>query len=393
MGGGFGGGHMGGGFGGFSGGRGGFGGYSGGHIGGYSGGMRSGSVPSIGSSRGAASIGGAGRNTANSFTSRHVGGTVTQGYRGVNGTNALRSTGTHAQSLVNHRTGLSAPNNAQFLHNHQVATGTAGTATMGTAARNLATARSVGGWNHGSNWNGAAWRNHMGHHHGFNRNFFFFPFFGFGYPFFGFGFWPYYGYGYGGYGYGYGYGYPYYSYGMYGNALPYDVAQATDDTAQPGSKSDAQVLADQGEADFKKGDYKAAAYSWRHAAVDDPKNGVILMMLSQALFATGKYDEAAGAAQQAMQFLPEDEWGVVITNYKELYGKTGDYTTQLRALEKSVKDKGDDPATRFLLGFHYAYLGYPSHAVKQLDKALELAPQDELAKKVRELMAAKLPKQ
>ncbi|HEV3005343.1 MAG TPA: tetratricopeptide repeat protein, partial [Pirellulales bacterium] len=201
------------------------------------------------------------------------------------------------------------------------------------------------------------------------------------------------GYGYGGYGYGYGYGYPYYNYGMYGNALPYDVAQATDDAAQPGSKSDAQVLADQGESDFKKGDYKAAAYAWRHAAVDDPKNGVILMMLSQALFATGKYDEAAGAAQQAMQFLPDDQWGVVITNYRELYGKTGDYTSQLRALEKSVKDHGDDPATRFLLGFHYAYLGYPSHAVKQLDKTLELAPQDDLAKKVRDLMAAKLSKQ
>jgi tetratricopeptide (TPR) repeat protein len=83
----------------------------------------------------------------------------------------------------------------------------------------------------------------------------------------------------------------------------------------------------------------------------------------------------------------------VITNYRELYGKTGDYTSQLRALEKSVKDHGDDPATRFLLGFHYAYLGYPSHAVKQLDKTLELAPQDDLAKKVRDLMAAKLSKQ
>jgi Flp pilus assembly protein TadD len=169
-------------------------------------------------------------------------------------------------------------------------------------------------------------------------------------------------------------------------------ADPNNGNAATGSTTDAQVLAEKGEADFKKGDYKAAAYSWRHAALDDPQNGVILMMLGQALFATGQYDEAAGAVQQAMQLLTDDQWGVVVTNYRELYGKTGDYTNQLRALEKAIKQKPDDPGTRFLLGYHYAYLGYPSHAVKQLDKALELAPQDELAKKLRDLMSAKVPK-
>jgi len=216
------------------------------------------------------------------------------------------------------------------------------------------------------------------HHRGFGSSFI-----GFGFPFLGFGFWPY-GYGYGGYGYGgYGYGYPYYNYGTYSN---YGVAPNAA-TAQ----TDAQVFAEKGEADFKKGDYKAAVYAWRHAALDDPQNGVIHMMLAQALFATGQFDEAAGATQHAMQLLQEDQWGVVVTNYRELYGKVGAYTSQLRVLEKSVKQKPDDPATRFLLGFHYAYLGYPSHAVKQLDKTVSLAPQDELAKKLRDLMAAKLP--
>jgi hypothetical protein len=61
-------------------------------------------------------------------------------------------------------------------------------------------------------------------------------------------------------------------------------------------------------------------------------------------------------------------------------------------LEKAVKDKPEDPAQRFLLGFHYAYLGYPQNAVDQLERGLKVAPQDEMAKQLRDEMRAKLPK-
>ena len=116
------------------------------------------------------------------------------------------------------------------------------------------------------------------------------------------------------------------------------------------------------------------------------------MMLGQALFATGNFDEAAGATQAAMQTLPKDQWGVVASNYKELYGSVQDYTNQLRALEKAVSDKPDHPGQRFLLGFHYGYLGFPQQSVDQLDKVLKLAPTDEVAKKLRDEMQTKLPK-
>ncbi|HUY36093.1 MAG TPA: hypothetical protein VMV69_25360 [Pirellulales bacterium] len=407
--GGFGGGHHGGGFGGYGGGYhgGGLGGYGGGYHGGGGmpvGGHNVGGAHSIGGTHGAGNVGGATHHNTNTFTNRHVGGqtrNVTQGFRGVSNANALA--GTHAQSLLNHRAGLTTANNSQFLRNHQV--------NAGTLGHNPATARTIGAGNMAAGNMAAgnmAMHHNMGnqgfnHHHGFNHRGFG-QFFGFGYPFFGLGFWPYGfgyggygGYGYGGYGYGgyggYGYGYPYYNYGMYDNGAYLAPTVANANTAQTGSTTDAQVFAEKGEADFKKGDYKAAVYSWRHAALDDPKNGVIHMMLAQALFATGQYNEAAGATQLAMQLLREDQWGVVVTNYRELYGRVGAYTSQLRALEKSAKQKPDDPATRFLLGFHYAYLGYPSHAVKQLDKTVELAPQDDLAKKLRDVMAAKLPNQ
>jgi tetratricopeptide (TPR) repeat protein len=158
----------------------------------------------------------------------------------------------------------------------------------------------------------------------------------------------------------------------------------------PATSNAAGNFSEQGETAFKAGDYKGAAYAWRHALVDDPQNPVMLMMLGQALFANGQFNEAAGATQAAMQMMPKDKWGVVVTNFRDLYGNAGDYTPQLRALEKAVKDKPEDPAQRFLLGFHYAYLGYPKQAVDQLDKVLELQPKDEASKQLRDEMKAKL---
>ena len=68
-------------------------------------------------------------------------------------------------------------------------------------------------------------------------------------------------------------------------------------------------------------------------------------MFAQALFATGKFDESAGAVQQAMVMLPPDQWGVVVKNYTELYPKVAEYTKQLRALETAVKEQPDSPAS------------------------------------------------
>ncbi len=114
------------------------------------------------------------------------------------------------------------------------------------------------------------------------------------------------------------------------------------------------------------------------------------MMMSQALFAIGQYDEAAGAVQAGMNVLPEDKWGTVVSNYTQLYGNSQDYTDQLKALEKARDAKPDSPALRFLLGYHYGYLGYAKQAVRELDKAMQIEPRDPVSRRVRDIFAAKL---
>jgi len=171
-------------------------------------------------------------------------------------------------------------------------------------------------------------------------------------------------------------------------------AQVENDTTTTAAPSvddiTAADFAGQGEANFKAGKYQAAARDFRHALVDDPTNAGVLMLLGQTAFAMGQYNEAAGATELAMKLLPDDKWGSVITNYTQLYGKPQDYTDQLRALEKARDQKPDDPAVRFLLGFHYYYLGHTKEALAELDKAIQLQPQDPFARQLRNMTASKL---
>jgi tetratricopeptide (TPR) repeat protein len=212
---------------------------------------------------------------------------------------------------------------------------------------------------------------------------------------------PYYGYGgrWGGYGNRWaGYGYPYgFAYG-YGYGSPYAVYSGDTIATQPPQTVTADTTSSddyivQGEQAFRAGQYEMAARHWQHAMVDNPNNGAVLALLAQALFQMGQWPSAAGTVQAAMQILPEREWGAVVKNYTQLYGNVGDYTNQLKVLEKARDSNPEDPAVRFLLGHHFGFLGYPKQAVTELDKVLDLQPRDVAAYKLRTLLAkqANLP--
>jgi tetratricopeptide (TPR) repeat protein len=293
-----------------------------------------------------------------------------------------------------------------------------------------------------------------GYGYGFRRGFGFglgfYPYYyGYGYPYYygypGYSYasylnyYPYYnnygGYGYGNYGYG-GSGYPA-TYGSY--AYPYDTTTyngyaaatapyganysggpsgalpaagnviaatapgpspiADDPNPQTAAQDNAPRSVDditaadfsgQGELDFKAGKYDPAARNFRHALVDDPSNAAVLMLLGQALFATGQYDEAAGATAMAMQSLPPDKWGAVLENYQQLYGRVEDYAGQLRALEKARDAKPDSPGLHFLLGFQYGFSGHPAQAIAELGKTLAIEPKDQMAKALGDHLRSKL---
>jgi hypothetical protein len=171
-------------------------------------------------------------------------------------------------------------------------------------------------------------------------------------------------------------------------ALPaqLDVPEETKEAEQIESSGGSSEFVRQGEAALKARDYRSAVRAWRHAVVDDPKNGTTIMMLAQALFAAGEYDEAAAAAQQAMMLLPEEKWREAVSKFRGFYTNTQDYTDQLTKLEKAVEGYPNDPSLRFELGFQYANSNHPDLALRELDKLLEMAPQDQIGRKLRDLV-------
>lgn len=284
------------------------------------------------------------------------------------GSSGSQSGGMHSGGVIGGARAASSVGTGASRHGGAFIANHAGVARTGTGAAG----------HHGNGW--------RGYRHGY-------PYFGYGYGFGGWWLssllnWP------GGYGYG-SYGYGYYGPGAYASRDPSATGLATDDAAAVSGGSlaaNAGRFADAGETAFRAGDYQGAVYAWRHAVLDDPQNPVLVMLLGHALFATGQFDEAAGATQAAMHTLPKDQWGVVVVNFRELYGNAPDYTAQLRALETAVAEKPTNPALRFLAGFHYACLGYPQQAIDQLDKGLKVEPRDEMAKQLRDEMQSKLPK-
>jgi tetratricopeptide (TPR) repeat protein len=163
------------------------------------------------------------------------------------------------------------------------------------------------------------------------------------------------------------------------------------DVTEPQAAS-SEPFDQQGEDAFRARDYMAANRAWQHAVVDDPSNGALAMKLALALFAVGEYQEAAGATQRVLMLLPQEKWGQVVSDHKKLYANPKDYLDQLRSLSKAAADKPNDPALRFLLGFHYGYSGRVADALRELDKLVQLEPKDRLGSKLRDLMAGKAHK-
>jgi len=191
---------------------------------------------------------------------------------------------------------------------------------------------------------------------------------------------------------------PYYS-----DENPYDVDNSVSLSADNGDYAPPSITSEpapissesfdrQGDRAFRARDYMAANRDWQHAVVDDPSNGTLAMKLALALFAVGKYREAAGMTQQLLMLLPQEKWGQSITDYKKLYSNPKDYSDQLKSLAKAAADKPNDPALRFLLGFHYGYSGRVADAVRELNKLVQLEPKDQLGRKLRDLMADKTHK-
>ncbi|MEX0668891.1 MAG: tetratricopeptide repeat protein [Pirellulales bacterium] len=171
------------------------------------------------------------------------------------------------------------------------------------------------------------------------------------------------------------------------DAAEEDAAEApAEQPATPPSPADAAV--DEALAKFKAGDYAGALAGFDAALKLSPKDSVIHEVRALALFALGRYPEAAAALNAVLASAPGMDW----TTISNVYGSVDAYTTHLRRLEDVCRTKPDDAAAHFVLAYHYLVGDHSDMAAAALRVVVAKQPGDVVAKRMLEAIEATEPK-
>jgi tetratricopeptide (TPR) repeat protein len=107
---------------------------------------------------------------------------------------------------------------------------------------------------------------------------------------------------------------------------------------------------------------------------------VIHEVRALALFALGRYPEAAAALNAVLASAPGMDW----TTISNVYGSVDAYTDHLRRLEDFCRSHPDDAAAHFVLAYHYLVGGYSDMAAAALRVVVAKQPGDVVAKRMLE---------
>jgi len=133
----------------------------------------------------------------------------------------------------------------------------------------------------------------------------------------------------------------------------------------------------QGDQAFRDSRYGDAVHYYAKAVEFSPESGILYLVLSDALFATGDYRYAAFALKQAMEFDPELFDNVV--DKRDFYADPAEFEMQVEVLEGYVDDHLLDMDARLVLASNYLFGGRPGAAIDLIQNPFseELRSSDE----------------
>jgi tetratricopeptide (TPR) repeat protein len=158
---------------------------------------------------------------------------------------------------------------------------------------------------------------------------------------------------------------------------------------EPPEQTAAYQLFDQAREAFKKGDYASALRADEQAIRKFPNDPVLHEFAALCLFAQGDYKRAATVLNSLLAAAPGMDW----TTMMSLYPNSDTYTTQLRTLEARCRERPDDPAAAFVLGYHYLVIGQNGAAANAMKRVVAKQPGDVVAKQILDALTAKPPEQ
>jgi Flp pilus assembly protein TadD len=153
-------------------------------------------------------------------------------------------------------------------------------------------------------------------------------------------------------------------------------------SASATASSASDQVVDDALAAFKGGDYAAALAGFDKALKLAPSDSVIHEVRALALFALGRYPEAAATLNSVLAVAPGMDW----TTISNVYGSVDAYTQHLRKLEDFCKSHPGDAAAHFVLAYHYLVGGYADMAAEALKVVLAKQPGDMVAKRLLEAL-------
>jgi hypothetical protein len=168
-----------------------------------------------------------------------------------------------------------------------------------------------------------------------------------------------------------------------------NAAPAQDQPPPPSpEEQQAYALFDQARSAFAGNDNAGALNLIEQALRLTPGDPVMHEFRALCLFALGDYRDAAAVLNALLAVAPGWDW----TTMSSLYGNVSYYTDQLRNLEGYAKQHPDDPASHFVLAYHYLILGHDEQAAAALRVVTAQQPEDAVAGKfLRALTASSQP--
>jgi len=126
---------------------------------------------------------------------------------------------------------------------------------------------------------------------------------------------------------------------------------------------------------FKGGHYAAAQKECEQAIELQKTNDNLHEFRALCQFAQGNYKDAAATLHTLLAAGPGWNWSTV----SAFYASAQSYTTQLRTLERFIRENATDAAARFVAAYHYFVIDARDAALHQLREVATLQPQDKLS--------------
>jgi tetratricopeptide (TPR) repeat protein len=169
--------------------------------------------------------------------------------------------------------------------------------------------------------------------------------------------------------------------GRLNQALEAFVAQRQQTSAAAQSAADFRRFAELDNLDaslepasdsFREGNYQMAIAHLIRLPDEVRESPRAELLRAYALFGLSNYRAAALAQARALLQLSPAAWQPEANRAAQRFGDRDRYDQLVRQLEAYVRAEPDDAASRFVLGAHYGFRGFPRDAMRQLEFARQL---------------------